>query len=779
MDENPRPLKRQRIQPEPSMSAVTNDTGYSSDLTTLPPSSDPALRAVYTSSPLKPQLSQQPFQSQEELKPLPPAVLLVNLPSLLAHPPNHKYYVHSLVLSLSALRKCLELPALLPDIECRAWTGLAELGMRVIAGGFSQSEEYGWATGIEAEVEKALSRGSIIAQKHPSLRAYKHQLALLQAQLSQWQHKTKFARNQIRNLISSLMSSDPPHIRYSAQLALITLLTTPNAAHQTKTQPEKVQNRTPPSSPQPSAQDVYAALSVVQELEERAVADTHKQVALLARVLRLRILVAAGMWADVCAAIQKGEAALGLSYEAASTPKPRKPPPSQGKGATQTQQRPPAPEQMFIMFEDAFEAAMAVHLLMLSIVYYTHAGDAAEVSPRLSHLHALLDSDVLDRFPDGAIEIALPTGPSLVVQVTHPRILFLLAFLVSSASKRDAVGRKPKRKVFAAEGLATWDAEAIREISFSTWASAGDMQEVEERLARIKADLLSELIAVSTMRSEFSIAEENLNNLIAHTRTYEIFPLFAARIALHHAHLAHALLQPARALRCYRAAAHHAERGSFVHVAALAGESAICVGVSRRMSRLGETWREGLSELDEDWPEDEGVEVDVERGMEVVKMCRGMGGSLEAVAQVLEASFTPEILKAKQHLKQALELATKAQDNHLRALVLALIAAHYLHTAGDHARTMLQTCEQLAAGLGAPPTKGTGATQNAKSTPVVVGNAPLGLWVGERFLELFKRAGKEARVQKQTAVNAQLTKAVSDLARRGLPALAKTQVSCP
>lgn len=114
---------------------------------------------------------------------------------------------------------------------------------------------------------------------------------------------------------------------------------------------------------------------------------------------------------------------------------------------------------------------------------------------------------------------------------------------------------------------------------------------------------------------------------------------------------------------------------------------------------------------------------------------------------------------------------------------------------------MLQTCEQLAAGLGAPPTKGASATQNAKSTPVVVGNAPLGLWVGERFLgesaphhirclvalnvpstsvaELFKRAGKEARVQKQTAVNAQLTKAVSDLARRGLAALAKTQVSAP
>ncbi|KAI0640309.1 hypothetical protein C8Q77DRAFT_1085911 [Trametes polyzona] len=768
MDENPRPLKRQRIQPQSSIvSTMTDpDAGYLSDLTTLPPSSDPALRAVYSSSPQKP-LSQELPECDTELKPLPPAVLLVSLPTLLALPPNHKHYVHSLVLSLTSLRKCLALPALPPDIECRAWMGLAELGMRVIAGGFSQSEEHEWARGIESEVEKALSRGSIIAQKHPSLRAYKHQYALLQAQLSQWQHKTKFARNQIRNLISSLVPSDPPHVFYSAQLALISLLTAPTAAHRASS--EKVQNRTPPSSPTPSPQDVHAALAVVQELEDRAKAQGHKQVALLGRVLRARILVAAGMWADVKEAIQGAEAALGLSYEPASTPKPRKLPPTQTHGGTQTQQQPSPPEQTFIMFEDAFEAAMAVHLLMLSIVYRTHTGEAAEVSPRLSHLHALLDSDVLEKFPDGYTEIALPTGPSLVVQVTHPRILFLLAFLVSSASKRDAVGRKPKRKVFAAEGLATWDVEAVREISFSTWASAGDVQEVEERLARIKADLLSELIAVSIMRSEFSVAEENLNIMIAHTRTYDIFPLFAARIALHHAHLAHALLKPARALRCYRAAAFHAERGSFVHAAALAGETALCVGMQRRKSRMGSAWLEGLSESDEPWPEDEDVDASVQRGMEVVKMCRGMGGSLEAVAQVLEACFTPEILKAKQHLKHALELATKAQDNHLRALILALIAAHYLHTAGDHARTMLQTCEQLAAGLGAPPSKGAAPSQTSKATPAAVGNAPLGLWVGERFLKLFKRAGKEARVQKQTSLNAQLAKAVADIARRGVP----------
>ena len=59
----------------------------------------------------------------------------------------------------------------------------------------------------------------------------------------------------------------------------------------------------------------------------------------------------------------------------------------------------------FIMFEDPCEAAMAVHLLMLAVVYYTHVGEAAEVSPRLSHLHALLDSEVLEKFPEGYVEV--------------------------------------------------------------------------------------------------------------------------------------------------------------------------------------------------------------------------------------------------------------------------------------------------------------------------------------------------------------------------------------
>ena len=73
-------------------------------------------------------------------------------------------------------------------------------------------------------------------------------------------------------------------------------------------------------------------------------------------------------------------------------------------------------------------------------------------------------------------------------------------------------------------------------------------------------------------------------------------------------------------------------------------------------------------------------------------------------------------------------MATKAQDNHMRAAILALITGHYMHTAGDHALSMLQTCEQLAAGMGAPATKGT------PPGTAVTGNVRLGLWVGQKYL---------------------------------------------
>lgn len=135
-DENPRPTKRARSD------ALSSPLMPSSSLT--PPPSSPVSATEVSSG------------SDVQLRPLPPAVLLVSLPALLAHPPNHRYYTQSLYLSLCSLRKCLTLQGLSPELECRAWTSLAEIGMRVIHGGIHENESHPWANHMVVEVRSTL-----------------------------------------------------------------------------------------------------------------------------------------------------------------------------------------------------------------------------------------------------------------------------------------------------------------------------------------------------------------------------------------------------------------------------------------------------------------------------------------------------------------------------------------------------------------------------------------------------------------------------------------------
>ena len=90
--------------------------------------------------------------SIEPLKPLPPSILLLSLPGILSHPPNHPSYIPSLILSLRAVRKCLSYPELPNDVECCALTALAEIGLKVIKAGWTQNDKYPWAKQLESEV---------------------------------------------------------------------------------------------------------------------------------------------------------------------------------------------------------------------------------------------------------------------------------------------------------------------------------------------------------------------------------------------------------------------------------------------------------------------------------------------------------------------------------------------------------------------------------------------------------------------------------------------------
>jgi hypothetical protein len=164
-----------------------------------------------------------------------------------------------------------------------------------------------------------------------------------------------------------------------------------------------------------------------------------------------------------------------------------------------------------------------------------------------------------------------------------------------------------------------------------------------------------------------------IDETISYTRNQGIFSSYIARLTLHEAQLAHALNKPRQALQCYQIAAwlsrkrdhrinysssasHKSTRkfGSstsvdanetlddgeedfWLNTAARAGELWLRIGLLRQMSST-------------EMPEEE-REMELKQlrktGESVVKDCRGLGGTLETIAEILDSCLTKELVKAK------------------------------------------------------------------------------------------------------------------------------------
>lgn len=133
----------------------------------------------------------------------------------------------------------------------------------------------------------------------------------------------------------------------------------------------------------------HTALIFVDKLRDSSLHYQHSHVTLLSHVLRLRILVVGEFWPDAGLASHTAEDALGLRYETVSD----------------LASTAPTTSPTYIDFEDQFECVMALHTLVLSIIYYARTGISSESSVRLSHLHALLDAKTLGCFGDGSIKV--------------------------------------------------------------------------------------------------------------------------------------------------------------------------------------------------------------------------------------------------------------------------------------------------------------------------------------------------------------------------------------
>jgi hypothetical protein len=348
---------------------------------------------------------------------------------------------------------------------------------------------------------KSTGRRLIKRLQHPSLRPYKVHLTLLSARLAQNQLNHKFSQTTLRRLLASGLSpNDPPHLLYTSHLAYIKSL---SEAHH---------GAGDGGAGTPNTRNMRT-LAAIQDLQSAANARGHGDVVKLAALLRLQNLIQMGFPMEM---VQEGLSAMEglLDFPVdQSVQSPAPPPPPQNasyqmqarSASTQSQSQTPnrpSPHQMLLDTAALFaqlktrtqnDKVFLVYTLILGVIFYTHVGDAAATEARTKVLHEMLDGQALGAFgPFGILQISFPASSSLAsssaaplagfqqaqgmpmtstnsqplyVQTTHPRVLFALAFLVTAIAKRDPVGRKPKRKVFAGEGLAVVERELLKEVS--------------------------------------------------------------------------------------------------------------------------------------------------------------------------------------------------------------------------------------------------------------------------------------------------------------------------
>ncbi|KWU42538.1 hypothetical protein RHOSPDRAFT_35892 [Rhodotorula sp. JG-1b] len=132
---------------------------------------------------------------------------------------------------------------------------------------------------------------------------------------------------------------------------------------------------------------------------------------------------------------------------------------------------------------------------------------------------------------------------------------------------------------------------------------------------------------------------------------------------------------------------------------------------------------------------------------------------LSALASALTEST---ITASKTALSDALTLANGIQANYVRVGLLALLSNVFLFTRDREAQMMLASALKLAQQLGAPdqracvvaaPEESDSDKAPAAPPPVLVGNARLALWSGERLLEMYRSEGKEDKVREQARLN--------------------------
>jgi hypothetical protein len=215
-------------------------------------------------------------------------------------------------------------------------------------------------------------------------------------------------------------------------------------------------------SPAPlRAPALQATLIAIDTLITLARKNHHPRIVALAHVIKLRVLLRAGAWSQVGAALDMAEAILGLIFDNGKENNVKEVVSAKGAAKAEDNVLPRwssitagdvhalsreysqvlissnsnnfeiKPEEESTQSDPA-HASLVIHTLLSGAIFFTFSGNIRAAEQRLVALHGLVDSGALQGFKDGVVQVRFaylslhfsslfPTfGPRTLMLIIHP-----------------------------------------------------------------------------------------------------------------------------------------------------------------------------------------------------------------------------------------------------------------------------------------------------------------------------------------------------------------------
>ncbi|GAA5866859.1 hypothetical protein JCM3774_001824, partial [Rhodotorula dairenensis] len=649
-------------------------------------------------------------------------------------------YVQQTAAAIAALRAAVKVTARTSETkgtrtELRAQAMLAEALIDTYEGTGDEAK-------IASEADGAITRALAISSSHLSLSAYTTPLTLLQLRLALAVNKPlKFIRTSLKRLIASLSP---------ASTGGATTMSTPaNLAATFHALAFPARFEPAPSSCPSShggasvAGSTHDALAAWRSVRELANETGQLHVWVVAALAETRLVLLTGGLGELSTVLLLLEALHPyLGVDAANPPS----------------------------VTPAFPRSLQVMYRLLYCLVKSQTGDVKEAKAMLKVAHKMLDLDLdpVERAEPDRVRIPIvgSTEPKqrnveLAIQVPPHHVLYTFAFLVSSVVHFDPYGKNPRAILFAEEGIRALEGRLNGRETLplvrSVAAISTHLRKAVPSIVRLHLNLAS----LATMRSSYAEAERHLLEAVNLVRSFASAGsdqpgMWANDLATDQILLGWAQVRIARAARegadevearealeavLWRTENSRKEDADVYPVSTMTmtRRNAALAMLLLRLSDEGATStfsasqdpviRSLLDTIRHHAPSRAGA------APPSAATTDDLCAHSKLMSALASALTETTITASKTALSDALTLANSMQANYARVGILALLANVFLYTRDREAQKMLASALKLAQQMGAPEQRSCIVpTQDDQTGPVVVGNARLALWSGERLL---------------------------------------------